>query len=285
MTYTTLISTTELAGHLDDPGWIVVDCRFSLEDTKRGRRDYLKAHIPGAVYAHLDKDLSAKIIPGLTSRHPLPAPEALAETLGQWGIDQEAQVVAYDDWGGVVAARLWWMLRWLGHRAAAVLDGGWPHWVEEGRPTSHGQESRAAKSFIPQPNHEMIVEANDVATLVQERGKRLFDARSADRYRGENETLDPVAGHIPGAHSAPYADNLTPENLFRPKEELRQHYQDLLDGTKSEDAVFYCGSGVSAAHNLLAIAYAGLGQAILYPGSWSEWVTDPGRPVATGEEP
>jgi len=285
--YTTLISPSELISHLDDPDWAIVDCRFSLEAPDRGREDYLRAHIPGAVYAHLNDDLCAPHIPGVTGRHPLPAPERLAQTFSKWGIGPGVQVVAYDDWeaaSGGVAARLWWSLRWLGHQAVAVLDGGWKRWVGEGYPWRGGWETRSPRSFIPNPRPELIVSAREVEALRLDGAYRVVDSRSADRYRGENETIDPVAGHIPGAINAPYSENVGPDGLFKSREELRRRFTALLGNVPAENVIFYCGSGVTACHNLLALMHAGLGEARLYPGSWSEWITDANRPVATGTD-
>ncbi|HEX7975068.1 MAG TPA: rhodanese-like domain-containing protein, partial [Anaerolineales bacterium] len=198
--YSTLISTTELASHLEDPNWAIFDCRFSLADTGRGLRDYIQAHIPGAVYAHLDADLSGPVIPGQTGRHPLPPVEGAARTFSAWGIADEVQVVAYDDAGGALAAgRLWWMLRWLGHANATVLDGGWQAWLAEGRPVRSGQQTRSPRRFVPHLRPELLVTTSQVDAMRQDPAYRVFDARAAERYRGENETIDPVAGHIPGA--------------------------------------------------------------------------------------
>jgi thiosulfate/3-mercaptopyruvate sulfurtransferase len=279
MEKSTVVSTAEVAGHLDDSQWAIVDCRFSLGDTGRGRRDYDRAHIPGAVYAHLDEDLSGIIKAGITGRHPLPEPETFARTLGDWGIGSGVQVVAYDDAGGAFASRLWWMLGWLGHDSVAVLDGGWPLWVQEGRPVREGPESRPLHNLEPRPRAEWVVDSDAVAAGLNDPDQLLFDSRSADRYRGENETIDPVAGHIPGAVSAPYLDNLDANGLFRSKEELGARFESLLAGKPAGEAVFYCGSGVSAAHNLLAMAHSGMEPARLYAGSWSEWITNPSRPI------
>ena len=284
MPYTTLISTADLAQHLTDPKWAVVDARFSLTETEAGRRDYQAAHIPGAVYAHLDEDLSGPIIPGRTGRHPLPAIEVFAKTLSHWGIEAGTQVVVYDGAGGSVAGRLWWMLRWLGHDAAAVLDGGWARWLKEGRPAKAGVESRPARAFSPHPRPELLAGLEEVADMGQKAEARLVDARAWERYRGEQETIDPVAGHIPGAMCLPITENLGPEGLFLPPTMLRQRFEAMLGGLRPEQVVFYCGSGVSAAHNILAMAHAGLDGSRLYVGSWSEWIADPGRPVATGDE-
>lgn len=282
MPYQTLISVAELVHHLDQPDWAIVDCRFSLNDPDRGRRDYLTAHIPGAVYAHLDRDLAGLVVPGQTGRHPLPPINLFAHTLSQWGIDSSVQVVAYDDLGGAFAARLWWMLRWLGHDAVAVLDGGWPHWQQASYPARRGEEVRPQRTFVARPRPGLLAEISEVAAAAQSDQACVMDARSAERYRGENETIDPVAGHIPGAISAPYADNLGPDGLFLPPDTLRSRYQRLLGEVLPGQSIAYCGSGVTAAHNLLAMAHAGLGEGRLYAGSWSEWITRPDRPIATG---
>jgi thiosulfate/3-mercaptopyruvate sulfurtransferase len=281
--YTTLIAAGELAAHLDDPDWAVVDCRFSLQDTGQGLRAYQAGHIPGAVYAHLDEDLSGPVVPGHTGRHPLPEPEVFAARLGRWGIGNTTQVVAYDDAGGAYAARLWWMLRWLGHEAVAVLDGGWPTWVAAGLPQRAGIETRHPTVFTARLRPELVATASEVMVRRLDPDWRVLDARGADRFRGENETLDPVAGHIPGAVSAPYADNLAPDGRFRDPASLRRRYQNLLGTVPAARTICYCGSGVTAAHDLLAIFHVGLGEGRLYPGSWSEWITDPTRPIATGD--
>ncbi len=282
--FRTLITVEELLSHLDEPNWVIVDCRFSMDLPDRGRRDYLKAHIPGAVYAHLNHDLSAPHIPGATSRHPLPSVDRLASTFSKWGIDQTTQVIGYDDWAGApgaVAARLWWCLRWLGHEAVAVLDGGWEGWLQGGGRVTAALETNQHKSFQAYPRDEMLAGAEEVERIRQEPEYGVFDSRAADRFRGENETIDPVPGHIPGAFNAPYTDNAGPEGM-RPIGELRQRFQSLLGKLPERNAVFYCGSGVTAAYNLLAMEHAGMQGARLYPGSWSEWITDPNRPVATG---
>lgn len=284
MAFTTLISTAELADHLDDPSWIVVDCRFSLADAALGRLRYLESHIAGAVFADLNQDLSAPIVPGKTGRHPMPEASVFAATAGRLGIGPAMQVVVYDDAGGAMAARLWWMLRLMGHEAVAVLDGDWRAWQREQRPTAQGEETRPPQHFQPRPHEGWLVDVAEVTARLGDPTLRLFDARTADRFRGENETIDPVAGHIPGAISAPYAENLDAEGYFLPREALAARFRTLLGDAPVEEAVFYCGSGVSAAHNLLALAHAGLGTARLYAGSWSEWITDPTRPVATGDE-
>lgn len=284
MNYTTLISPAELDRRLTNSDWAIIDCRFSLDDTDRGRRDYEDAHIPGASYAHLDDDLSGLIVPGKSGRHPLPEIDIFSQTLARWGIGAGVQVVAYDDSGGAIAARLWWMLRWLNHDAVAVLDGGWPRWLRESRPVRTGVESRTGREFTPRPRPEMLIDSAGVEEMRENSNSRLIDSRAAERYQGENEIIDPVAGHIPGAISGPYADNLDAAGLFLSQKELRARFEAILAGASPEQAAFYCGSGVTAAHNLLAMVYAGYRDARLYAGSWSEWITDPARPVATGRK-
>ena len=285
MPFTTLISTEECARHLTDPAWVIVDCRFTLGDPERGRRDYEQSHIPGALYAHLEHDLSGPIVPGVTGRHPLPDVGAFARTLGAWGIDAQVQVVVYDDAGGMMAARLWWMLRWLSHTSVAVLDGGWPRWQSEGWPVRGGEETRPPRIFVPRPRPEFLADVAEVAASSADPAKRLIDARAVERYRGDVEPIDAQGGHIPGAVCAPFAANLGADGTFLSATELRARYATLLAEVPPEQAIFYCGSGVSAAHNLLALSHAGLGDARLYAGSWSDWITDPARPVATGPEP
>ena len=282
--YTTLIDTNKLLEHLDDPAWLVVDCRFDLKDTSRSRREYLQAHIPGAAYADLDVDLSSPKIPGLTGRHPLPSIEDTAGFFSRLGIASGVQIVAYDDAGGALAAgRLWWILRWLGHQSVAVLDGGWQRWLLEVGETRTGHEERSPAHFLPMPHPDLLVTTGQVEDLRHDPTYRLLDARSSERFHGRNETIDPIAGHIPGAISAPYAANLTPEGLFKPVDALRQHYETLLAEVLPVRAVVYCGSGVSAIHSILAMEHAGLYGSRLYAGSWSEWIANPSRPVAVGK--
>jgi thiosulfate/3-mercaptopyruvate sulfurtransferase len=278
--HTTLLTAQALAPHLGDAGWAVVDCRHRLADVGFGRRAYAEAHISGAVFADIGGDLSAPVIRGKTGRHPLPDVAAMAARLSAWGIDGAVQVVAYDDSGGSMAARLWWLLRWLGHDAVAVLDGGWPQWQAQGLPAGQGEEARAARTFVPRVRREWVLTAEQVNRVRSDPAWRVLDARNADRFRGENETIDPVAGHVPGAHSVPYADNLEPDGRFKSRDILRRRYLEVLGTVPAARAVCYCGSGVTAAHDILAMAYAGLGDARLYAGSWSEWIVDPVRPVA-----
>jgi thiosulfate/3-mercaptopyruvate sulfurtransferase len=271
--YTTLITATEVLPHLGDMAWAMVDCRTSPT--------YLAGHIPGAVHAHMERDLSGPIVPGLTGRHPLPEPDTFAEKLSRWGIDDRVQVVVYDDSTGSNAARLWWMLRWLGHPRVAVLEGGWRDWERSAYSVKSGEESRAARQFLARPRNDLVVNVDAVEKIRTDRSWRLLDTRAADRYRGQNETVDPVAGHIPGAVSAPWAENLDGSGRFRSRGDLAARFAAIIGGAPVNRVVCYCGSGVTAAHDILAIVHAGLGEPRLYPGSWSEWITDPKRPVAT----
>ena len=282
--FTTLIETDELAAHVDDPNWAIIDCRFFLNHPELGYKQYLDAHIPGAVYAHLDNDLSSPVTPGVTGRHPLPDVETFAAKLGSWGIDESVQVVAYDGAGGMVAGRLWWMLNWLGHERVAVLNGDYRAWFHEERATTSGEEARTARTFTPNVHAERVVSADDVLASLDDPTVKLLDARARDRFRGDNETLDAKGGHIPGATPAPYTENVDSHGRFLPPEQLAARFENLLDGAPGEQAVLYCGSGVTAAHNALAMAVAGMGTPRLYPGSWSDWINDDARPVATGDE-
>jgi thiosulfate/3-mercaptopyruvate sulfurtransferase len=280
-TYHTIVSANELVTHLDDPDWVIIDARFALAQPTLKHQEYLQAHIPEAVYAHLNNDLSGEVISGITGRHPLPLPEAAAGFFGRCGIGPGVQVVAYDDLGGALsAARVWWMLRWLGHEAVAVLDGGWQQWQQLGYPVKSGEEMKTRREFPIHLRPEMLVNVHQIEALRADPAYRVFDARSVERYHGLNEIIDPVAGHIPGAYSAPYFDNLRPDGLFRSPREMRDHYLALLGETQAQNAIFYCGSGVTAAHDILAMEIARLGEGRLYAGSWSEWITDPRRPIA-----
>lgn len=282
MNYRTLISTEELARHLDDPAWVIFDCRFILSDPEAGRRAYAAGHIPGARYAHLNDDLSGPVSPN-TGRHPLPDPDVLAEKLGRWGVDETRQVIAYDDSYGAIAARLWWLLRWLGHEAVAVLDGDLRAWLRENRPLTTTEPAVAPRAFTPRLRPNAWVESADVERLIETGDGILIDARAEERFRGEVEPFDRVAGHVPGALSLPFEDNLQPSGRFLPPEELRDLYGQLLGDIPSSRVVHMCGSGVTACHNLLAMEHAGLPGARLYAGSWSEWITDPRRPIARGD--
>lgn len=277
--YTTLVSTDILASHLTE--WAIVDCRFDLQNEQWGRDQYRAAHIPGAVYASLNDDLSGARS-GTNGRHPRPATDALAATFGRLGIDRTTQVVAYDQDAGSYASRLWWLLRYLGHDAVAVLDGGWATWVREGRPTRSGEESRPAVTFQAAVRPSLSVDVNDVVSRVNEGTPLLIDARAPERFEGRSETIDRVAGHIPGAVNHFFKMNLGADGTMLPPETLRTHFAQVLGGHAPADAVMYCGSGVTACHNLLAMEHAGLPGTPLFVGSWSEWSSDPSRPVETG---
>jgi thiosulfate/3-mercaptopyruvate sulfurtransferase len=276
MTFETLVGCDEAARHLDDPSWVLIDCTAVLGQPDAGRAAHRERRLPGATHAHLEDDLSGPILPGLTGRHPLPDEHEFAATAGRLGVGDGVQVVAYDAGSGALAAaRLWWLLKWAGHDAVAVLDGGLARWLHAGLPTETGPATPPrARPFHARYRPELVADAECVA---QHTGT-LIDARAEDRFRGENELIDPVAGHIPGAVCRPFTGNLRPDGTFADAADLRRRFPDANPATTT----FYCGSGVTAAHDVLAFAVAGLGIARLYPGSWSEWITDPARPVATG---
>jgi thiosulfate/3-mercaptopyruvate sulfurtransferase len=278
MAFTTLISTGALALHVDDPAFVVVDCRYKLDDERWGEREHQSAHIPGAVYADLGRDLSGPRT-GTNGRHPLPDPHTLAQTLGRFGITSGVQVVAYDQDNGMYASRLWWLVRWLGHDAVAVLDGGIRKWRADERPLKSGVEPREPRTFTGAPRAEMAVDVTAVSEMVDTPAWRLIDARAPERYRGDNEPIDKKAGHIPGAANHFYQSNLDEQGLFRTPDELRAGVKHAIGDTPADHVVCYCGSGVTACHNLLALEHAGIKGAKLYAGSWSEWSADPSRPV------
>jgi thiosulfate/3-mercaptopyruvate sulfurtransferase len=284
MIYTTLISAADLAAHLDDPDWAIVDCRFALTEPALGRQKYLAGHIPGAVYADLNQDLSGPPLPGKTGRHPLPAMEDFVAKLSVWGIDERVQVVAYDDASGMYAGRLWWMLRWLGHERVAVLDGDIRAWMRSGGQVVEGEEQRPARTFMARPRSGVQVTVEEMVANLASQQYQVFDVRDEKRYAGEPHPLDTRSGHIPGARSAWYMRNLDAAGKFLSPEQLRTRYRALLGDRQPEECVFYCGSGVSVHHDLLALAHAGFSTLPrVYIGSWSEWTADPNRPVAIGE--
>lgn len=278
---TPLVSTAGLEGRLGDPALVIVDVRHDLAQPDHWGEDrYRESHLPGARFAHIDRDLSGRKT-GRNGRHPLPSPEASAALFSRLGIDATKQVVAYDQGSGMFASRLWWMLRWLGHDAVALLDGGFDRWIRERRPVTTDVPAPAQAEFTMRGVGE-TVGVDDVARS-REQGLTLVDARAPERYRGETEPMDPVAGHIPGALNRFYGENLDAEGAFKPPEVLRAEFAGLLGATPLDRVVHYCGSGVTACHNLLAMEIAGLPGARLYPGSWSEWCADPARPVARAE--
>ena len=273
--YTTLISTSDLASNLGGD-WTIVDCRFDLHNEPWGREQYRAAHIPGAVYASLNDDMSGPRT-GKNGRHPLPAREALATTLGRLGIG--TQVVAYDQDSGMYASRLWWLLRYAGHAAVAVLDGGWAAWTHVGNPTRSGDEQRQPVDFALSSPLEYPVLVDEVAAAVGDTQRLLVDARAPERFEGRVEPIDRVPGHIPGAVNHFFKSNLTDQGTLLPADQLRADFARLLEGRDPAQAIMYCGSGVTACHNLLAMEHAGLHGGRLYPGSWSEWSSDPSRPI------
>jgi thiosulfate/3-mercaptopyruvate sulfurtransferase len=280
MPYTALILSAELLPNLHNASWVIVDCRFELDDKDAGEGAYRNAHIPGAVYAHLERDLSAAPSSN-NGRHPLPSITDLTALFSRWGIEDGVQVVAYDARGGGFAARLWWSLRYLGHDAVAVLNGGFPAWEREGYPVSKGDEQRSPSTFQPNLQPEMLVDVSVIEASLEDKNVLLLDSRSGERYRAEEEMIDPVAGHIPGALNHFWGSNLDADGLFLTEEKLRARFDAILGEKPLDSAIVYCGSGVTACHNLLALEHVGLQGARLYAGSWSEWITNPDHPIVS----
>lgn len=264
------------------PGMVVVDCRFNLIDPGWGARVYGEGHIPGARFADLDRDLSGPIGPE-TGRHPLPDPDELAVKLGAWGVDDSVPVAVYDDAGGAFAVRLWWLLRWLGHPRVSLLDGGLQRWVGERRTLTGELPAPATRRFVPRPDPSAWVTTEELEAALANGALQVVDARAAERFRGEAEPIDPVAGHIPGAINLPLAGNLDANGRFLPADLLRARFESVLGGLPPQRVVHTCGSGVNACHNLLAMEIAGLPGSRLYAGSWSEWIRSPRRPIALGD--
>ena len=283
MEFKTLISVQGLFQFLAEPNWKIVDCRFSLDDPDQGHLDYQQSHIPGAIYAHLDNQLSGDIIPGETGRHPLPEIDEISATFSLWGIDKYTQVVAYDDKGGMIAGRLWWLLQWLGHKRVAVLDGGFPAWIDGVYDSTKVIPKTTPKTFDPSPRADMITTVEDILNQLGDPKYIVVDSRAPERYRGTFETIDPVAGRIPGAINYFWSNNLDSRGFFITKDILRGRFETMFQGISVNNVTFYCGSGVTAAHNVLATAHAGLGMSRIYPGSWSHWILDPERPIMRGE--
>jgi len=280
--YSDFVTTVQLAAHLKDPLWVVMDSSFDLAAPTWGQENYLAGNIPGAQYAHLDDDLSAPRTPQ-TGRHPLPDPQVMAERLSAWGIGPGRQVVVYDTAGGAFASRLWWMLRYYGHTAAAILEGGYGKWVAEDRPLVEGQEpARPRVEFVLDLHPEMVLSQAEVEAIRLDPGWKLIDARSAVRFRGEQEPIDPVAGHIPGAVNRFHGEDLDKDGVLLPKSVLHRQFRALTGGIPSERTAVYCGSGVTSCFHIAAMHRAGLGMPRLYAGSWSEWIRDPSRPIALG---
>jgi thiosulfate/3-mercaptopyruvate sulfurtransferase len=285
MSTSPLIQAAELAARLRDDGahTLVFDCSFDLANPAAGRNAYAAGHVPGALYLHLDDDLSSAKT-GRNGRHPLPAPQAFAERLAALGVNADSHVVVYDNAGGMYAARAWWMLRWVGHGAVSLLDGGLAAWQAAGQPLQAGEPpARARGSFVQRPSLVATVDRDTLLANLRQPQRLVVDARAPDRFRGENETLDPVGGHIPGARNRLFRNNLGPDGRFKTAAQLRADFDAVTGGRAADQLVMSCGSGVTACHNLLALEVAGLPGAALYPGSWSEWSAWPDAPIATGE--
>ena len=280
----TLVQAEALAALLGDPRLRLFDCRFDLARPAYGRSAYLDEHLPGAVHVDLNSELSRPATP-TSGRHPLPSPADFEQRLRRWGVDADSLVVAYDDGNGAYAARLWWMLRWLGHDEVAVLDGGMRRWLQLGLPLTEEIPVPASGNFVARPRPAMAVSATEVLAAADDPASRVLDARAPERYRGEVEPIDRVAGHVPGARNHPFGLSLDPQGRFLPPDALRDALTASLAGVAPQRAIAYCGSGVTACHLLLAFEHAGLPGARLYPGSWSEWSSDPAHPVRTGAAP
>jgi thiosulfate/3-mercaptopyruvate sulfurtransferase len=282
MPYETIISCADLMTHLHTPGWVIIDCRFDLARPEWGEEEYRKLHIPSAVYANTDTVLSGPKAPAL-GRHPLPEPNTFLASMSRLGIDSDTQVVVYDASQGSFSSRLWFLLRFYGHTKVAVLDGSFTEWIKQGLQLESGQETNSPKIFTGSPHQEWIVSTNEVEQNLHKADWLMIDARAAERYSGNLETIDPVAGHIPGAVNRFWGLNLTKDGLFLPPETLRTQFSDLTKGFAPARTVVYCGSGVTSTHHLLALAIAGLPQARLYAGSWSKWIRDPNHPIIQKE--
>jgi thiosulfate/3-mercaptopyruvate sulfurtransferase len=282
MAYRTLIDTATLAKNLKESDWRIFDVRHDLADPGLGRQQYAEGHIPGARFVALDTELSGEKT-GQNGRHPLPDEADFMATLGEWGLQPGQQVVVYDSSGGTYAGRLWWMLRWMGHYSVALLDGGFPKWEKEDRPITAEVPHFSTTTYRGAPRTMHV----DAAFIEKNLGKSevtVVDARAAGRYAGVGETIDPVGGHIPGALNRPFAENLNKDGTFKPADKLAKEFAQLLGNRSPKQIVHQCGSGVSACHNILAMEIAGLAGSRLYPGSWSEWCSDPDRPIATGKD-
>lgn len=270
--FDTLITTKELVNHLQDERCIIFDVRFNLAEPDAGRAEYLKAHIPGSQFLHLDEDLSSPIIKGVTGRHPLPDAAAFEKLLRTRGVDNDHQVIVYDHGHGGIAARLWWMLRWLGHEAVAVLDGGWAAWIADDLPVDDLIPQKDPGNFSAIIDNNLIRLKSDVDRMRQDPESKVVDARTENRYLGKEEPIDPIAGSIKGAVNKPWPSNLNDKGRWKSPDALREEWESVLQDIPATNTVCYCGSGVTACHDILSIKHAGLGDALLYPGSWSEYL-------------
>jgi thiosulfate/3-mercaptopyruvate sulfurtransferase len=279
-TYTTFVTTGQLAGHANDPLWIVIDSSYNLSDPEWGEKNYLEGHIPGAVYANLDRDLAAPVTPQ-TGRHPLPDPQQMAERLSEWGIGPGRQVVIYDNSNGSIASRLWWLLLYYGHNAAAILEGGSAKWLAENRPWVGGAEQTHPRThFVPRPDPKMLLSAEEVDKIRLDPAWKLIDARSPIRFRGEQEPMDKIPGHIPGAVNRFHGDNTKADGTLLSTAALRKQFKELLGNTPIERTAVYCGSGVTSCLHIAVMKKIGMGIPRLYAGSWSEWIRDPQHEIA-----
>jgi thiosulfate/3-mercaptopyruvate sulfurtransferase len=283
MDFRTTIDAASLQPLIGSPSVVILDCRFDLAAPDAGKQAYLRRHVPTARYVDLNRDLSAPVSPA-TGRHPLPRPEHLAVVFGRLGVSSDTQVIAYDELNGSFAARAWWLLRWLGHDRAAVLDGGLKAWLEAGGALESGEPQAPARAatFAPRPDSAAVVTAAEVLEALQDRRRLVVDARAPERFAGLVEPIDPVAGHVPGAINHPFTANLREDGRFLAQPELARRWRERLGSTASADVIAMCGSGVTACHDLLALEVAGFPGAKLYAGSWSEWIRDPKRPIARG---
>ncbi|MDY0937755.1 sulfurtransferase [Pseudomonas viridiflava] len=283
MSIAQLIGPEQLAARQQRPGLVILDCRSALEDPDYGQRSYAQGHIEGARFADLNRDLSSPVVKGRTGRHPLPDSDTLVERLRAWGISNDSDIVLYDDGPGMYAARAWWLLAWLGKREGVyLLDGGLKAWHAAGLPLSLDAPGGEPGDFTGEPDMSLVLSASRLQGRLGRPEMTLIDARAEARFRGEVEPIDPVAGHIPGAQCVAFNENLGPDGRFLPPEQLKQRFADKLQGRPVESLVSYCGSGVTACHNLFALCLAGYPLGTLYAGSWSEWIVDPEREVATG---
>ncbi len=276
-----LISTTELAAKIDDPSYVIFDCRHDLFDLGKGERLYREGHIPGAIFANLDTDLSGEKS-GSNGRHPLPSPAAFTAFLARNGVSSTAQIVAYDDVGGQFASRLWWLSRWIGLTQVSLLDGGIPKWIADGHVLSRDVPVPKPAALRGHADPLMVLNADEVEAGLKIPATTLIDARAPERFRGDIEPIDPVAGHIDGAKNRFYKENLNADLTMRPQADLKAAFASIMNARRSADVVHQCGSGVTACANIFAMEYAGLGGSKLYPGSWSEWITNPARPIIKG---
>ena len=280
MNYSSLISAEETLEHINDPHWRIIDCQFDLKDKAKGFQNYKSAHIPSAIFADIEKDLSSPVS-NRTGRHPLPAINKIRQQFGNLGIQSNTQVVVYDDAFGSFAARLWWLLKWYGHQNVALLNGGLSYWKQMQFPLSREIPVVKPTVYTGEPDMSMIVDAETIFRSLNSSNLTLIDVRDSKRFQGLQEPIDRVAGHIPGAINIPWKTNLDDQGLFLERTELLSNYEEVLNNQSSDNFVFMCGSGITACHSLVAMHYLGKNDAKLYPGSWSEWIENPDLPIQT----